>query len=81
MPDPTADARYEVKDPQIESILKALAAKLARWLPKGWGFTLQIFSFGENGANFYISNAERADMLNMMREFIAREEAKKGPTT
>jgi len=39
-----------------------------------WGFALMIFNF--NGAEFtWISNAQRADMLKALKEFIAKHES------
>ncbi|CDO35796.1 hypothetical protein [Novosphingobium sp. KN65.2] len=47
-------------------------------LPKRIGFVLLIAEFGQidNGRVNYISNGERADMLAMMKEFIARAEGR-----
>lgn len=66
--------KFEVFNENIEFLLRELGEFLNRKMPKGWGFTLQIFSFGKNGSNFYISNANRDDMVKMMKEFIEREE-------
>ncbi len=44
-----------------------------------WGFVLLLFPFGEPDARArinYISNAERADMIVAMKEFIARNEGR-----
>lgn len=40
------------------------------------GFALLVFPFGDTGRTNYISNAERKDMLNAMKEFIARAEGR-----
>jgi hypothetical protein len=39
-------------------------------LPIGMGFVLLMFDFGENGNMFYISDAQRDDVLKAMQEFI-----------
>lgn len=65
-------AGYNVRNARIESELRATAEAIKARLPEGWGFTLQIFSYGAGGANFYISTAERDDMLRVMQEFIER---------
>lgn len=46
--------------------------------PKVTGFTLLVFPFGDSrdGRVNYISNADRPDMLNTMKEFIARAEGR-----
>jgi len=43
---------------------------------KKWGFALLVFKFGQGNdhRSNYISNADRADMLATMKEFIARAE-------
>jgi len=74
MPDKVGDdPRYEIKIPEIEAILKDLGGMLGKLMPEGYGFALQIFAFrGE--AFFYISNADREDMIKALREFINREQ-------
>ncbi len=74
------DERYEVKDPDIQRLLQFLGSRLGEAMPEGWGFGLFIFSYGENGAMFYISSAEREGMLKTLKEFIDREEKKKNAT-
>jgi hypothetical protein len=63
---------HEVDDPEMKATLNALAKVLAEALPEGWGFTLMLFSYGEGGNLFYISSAERSDVLNMLREFLQK---------
>lgn len=72
---PKPNANYEVENADIEGILKDLGGKLGATLPAGWGFNLLIFQFGVGGSVFYISNAERKDMIAVMKEFIAKQEA------
>jgi len=40
------------------------------------GFCLMLFSFGEGGWSTYVSNAQRPDMVNALREFIRKLEAR-----
>ena len=63
---------FEVRNETIEGHLRQIGKTIARELPPGWGFTLLLFSFGEGGSTFYISNAQRADMIEAMKEFIER---------
>ncbi len=65
---------YEVNDPKIERLLKDIGGRLKSAMPPGWGFTLFIFSFGKGGSLFYLSSAQRDDMINTMKEFIKRQE-------
>ena len=52
--------------------MNALAQVLAEQF-SGFGFTLLVFDFGDNGRMNYISNAKREDMVAAMREFIAHQ--------
>jgi hypothetical protein len=64
---------YEVDNPVVKATLRDIAAKIGSALPAGWGFLLHIFSFGDKGSTFYISNAERADAIAMLREWIEKQ--------
>ena len=68
------DINYTIPDPHgIQPILKAIAADIHERLPLGFGFTLLLFEYGEGGGLFYISSAERSDMIAAMKEFIQRQ--------
>jgi hypothetical protein len=54
--------------------MNGIAAAIDSELPDGFGFVLLVFNFGEGGFMNYISNADRADVVRSMREFIAKEE-------
>lgn len=60
--------------PELERTARALARKINRDVPEGAGFCLLLFNLGEGGWTTYLSNANRADMLKALREFIARVE-------
>lgn len=68
------DAIFEVRNAEIEELLRGVAKRIGHDMPQGFGFTLLIFSYGEQGSMFYISTAQRADMLNAMKEFIRKQE-------
>lgn len=69
-----ADVNYTVPDPlDIQRTLKKLGSLIGDDLPDGWGFNLLLFTYGEGGSLFYISSAQRADVLNVMKEFIKRQ--------
>lgn len=71
------DPNYKVFNEDIEFRLKELGDLIGSQMPMGWGFTLLIFDFnkGPDGSLFYISNAQRDDMVAMMKEFIRLKEA------
>jgi len=64
--------RYEVRNEQIEDLLRSLGNILKGSIPPGYGFTLLIFGFSPNNELFYLSSAQREDMIRTMQEFIAK---------
>lgn len=66
------EMRYEVRDEQAETVLNDIGQRLKAMMPEGYGFNLLLFTFGEGGNMFYISNAQREDMIRAMQEFIAK---------
>ena len=69
---------FDVQNAEIEKHLKEIGRGIAISLPDGWGFTLFLFSFGEDGSTFYLSNAKRSDMLQALYEFIERQDVEGG---
>jgi hypothetical protein len=65
----------EEEDAKVRNNLHQLARSVDRQLPYGWGFVVLAFPFGAGAQMNYISNAERADVVRAMYEFI---EATKG---
>lgn len=63
---------HEVDNPEMKTTLNNLGGVIGGALPEGWGFTLLLFRYGEGGDLFYISSAQRADVLQMMREFLEK---------
>ena len=66
------EMQYEIDNATIEALLKEMGQSLKAKMPEGWGFNLLIFSYGEGGSMFYLSSAQRKDMINAMQEFIAK---------
>lgn len=66
---------FHVRDEKAEATLKEIGKLIGGKMPPGYGFSLLIFKFGKGGGMFYISDAQRADMLKAMKEFIANAEA------
>jgi hypothetical protein len=65
---------FEVRNEEIEQQLKAVGRAVKDNMPDGWGFTLFMFSYGADGSMFYLSSANREDMVKAMKEFIERQE-------
>jgi hypothetical protein len=66
---------YEVNNPEIQALLKQTAESISKTLPQGWGFTLLLYQFhGEGDSLFYISNAQRKDMMHTFREFLGKQD-------
>lgn len=64
---------YEVENPTIKTIMRDIGSRIGGALPAGWGFLLHLFSFGDKGSSFYISNADRDDAIRMLQEWIAKQ--------
>ncbi len=69
---------HEQEDEKVRSDLLALARHVDRQLPYGWGFVVLAFPFGAGGRMNYISNAQRADIVRAMYEFIEATKDKWG---
>jgi hypothetical protein len=67
----------EEEDAKVRRDLQALARHVDRQLPIGWGYVVLAFPFLACGRMNYVSNAERADVVRAMYEFIAA--TKEGP--
>lgn len=72
---------FKVFNENIEFKLKEIGDMIGGSLPPGWGFTLLLFDFNkaDKGSLFYISNADRADMIAMMKEFISLHDQNQPP--
>lgn len=71
-PVPVHQQNYTTDDAaEMRPLLQRLGAFIGKDLPAGWGFNLLLFTYAP-GSLFYISSAEREDVIAMMREFIRR---------
>lgn len=75
------DERYQVRNPEIERALRTIGVLIDGEVPEGWGWGLFLVPFGENvaepigrGAVFWISNSERAGMLDAIKGWIEDNE-------
>jgi glutathione S-transferase len=68
----------EEQDQFVRAELKRMASWVQSQLPPYWGFVLLAFPFGGEGRYNYISNAQRADIVRAMYEFITATKAKWG---
>jgi hypothetical protein len=75
------DERYQVRNPDIERALRTLATLIDEQVPEGWGWGLFLVPFGVNepapkgnGAVFWISNSERAGMVDVVKGWIEDQE-------
>jgi len=76
------DERYEVRNPEIEDVLRRIAARIDESVPEGFAFGLFLMPFGakpieEGGAVFWISNAERDGMVDAIKGWIEDSERRK----
>lgn len=63
---------FEIRNMYAEQTLNKLSHEIKDAMPKGMGFALLVFDYGENGSMFYSSSADRQDMINAMKEFISK---------
>lgn len=66
------EINLEVRNEEIEKLLRVVGLTIKDIMPKGWGFTVLMFDYGDHGNMFYMSSAEREDMIKAMKEFIAK---------
>lgn len=71
-PTPPVD-EFAFHDPAIRDQLRDVGREIRDRLPVGWGFLLMLFQYGEGGGLFYMSSAERADVLQVLEEFKRRQ--------
>ena len=57
----------------VEAQAAELAGVIQSALPKGLGFALFVFNFGDGGHLAYMSNAQREDMIKAVKEWLARQ--------
>ncbi len=73
------DKRFEIENEAVRKVLNEIAGKIGGALDEGWGFLLMLFSYDdsmvEGGGLFYLSSAERKDVMKMVREWMRRQEA------
>lgn len=70
------DERYEVQNEDMKRQLRSIAGAIDAGLPEGMGFGLFLFEFGPGGAMFWLSNADRADIVASLKEWITKQEAR-----
>jgi len=62
---------------EAEVVCREIASKIQEAIEQAlgidtWGFMLMLFSFGEGGSLTYISNANREDMINVVKEWLEK---------
>lgn len=67
----------QLSNPNAERWLEATGHLLGYCVPPGMGFALLLFDFGAGGGMYYTSNAQRADVLTAMQEFVEKNQPPK----
>lgn len=65
----------------VKSKLQGIAKKVNDELPTGFGFVVLSFSFNKPGLMMYVSNANREDIVQAMKEWIEKTENNYGNDT
>jgi hypothetical protein len=84
--------KHQLGDGPVEKTYEGNMRFLARYIDRLFngdlrgearktGFVLMVFNFGDTGRANYMSNANREDVVNMMKEQIARFEAEPKEST
>lgn len=60
---------YEVRSQEAEKTLRQIGELMKESMPAGYGFAFFLFTYGEGGSLFYISSAQREDMIKLLGEF------------
>ena len=60
------------REEQARDMLQEIAKDIDKKLPKGFGFTLLAYEFGDEDGRkmLYVSNSDREDIKKAMQEFI-----------
>ncbi len=57
---------------EAENQAREIGRTLKGIMPKGWGFTLILSSYGDNGFSTYISSYNREDMILSLHEMVTK---------
>lgn len=66
----------EAKLEEMEETCREIGTVIGSALPPETGFALMMFNHGEKGHMTYVSNASREEMIEALKELIARLETK-----
>lgn len=69
------------KEELVKSKMQTIAKKVKEELPEGFGFVVLSFNFNTKSEMIYVSNANREDVVNAMKEFIQKTENNYGNDT
>jgi len=65
----------DAKDKYTREWMQLIGGVVKEVIPEGYGFFVFVFPFGdEHGRSNYISNGNREDVIQTMKEFIKRNE-------
>ena len=59
---------------KAEITARKIGKVISKSMPKGWGFVVALFSYGDNGLTTYLSNCEREGIIKAMREIADKIE-------
>jgi hypothetical protein len=68
-----SEPKWTTEEELMRHKMQPLARRIKAELPnQNWGFILLAFPFGPSGNLLYVANAHRDDVVQAMREFIAK---------
>ena len=63
---------------EMERSAREIGGLVGGAVPEGVGFALHLWSIGEGGWATFVSNVDRDDHINALRELIAKHEEAEG---
>ena len=63
---------------EAENEARRIARILKSSMPKDWGFTLILYSFGGDGFMTYLSSGQREDCIKMLEELLIKIKSNEG---
>ena len=66
---------------QIRSRMQDLGIMVQRYIPDDWGFVVLTYKHNEKGQLIYVSNSNRENVVDAMKEFIIKTEQNYGNDT
>ncbi len=76
-PNRSFNRRQFINGDQPSGVMQRVASAVCGALPKSWGFCVMAFPLdSREGGLRYVSNGDRESVMKLLREFVAKHDAK-----